>query len=244
MDKKASRLMSIYNRLLAGNVINKAEEANRFKVTEKSIQRDLEDIRTYLAKNMDSGNKLIYDRRKRGYFLTKRDPDTLSNSEIFTVCKILLESRSMVKEEMMPIIDKLVKGCVPNDQQQKVSGLISNEKHHYLPPHHGRRFVENMWEMGNAVYERRLMRISYRKLKNPEPVTRLIQPVGIMFSEYYFYLCAYICQSEENPNFPKYQFPTTYRNDRIDSFEIFAICVLIFSTIILIYNFYILLFRR
>ena len=144
----------------------------------------------------------------------------LTNSEIFTVCKILLESRSMMKEEMLPILDKLVKACVPFDQYQKVSSLISNEKYHYLEPHHGKMFVDRMWEIGTAVYEHKLMRISYRKLKEPEPVTRLIQPVGIMFSEYYFYLCAYICQSEENPDFPRHPFPTTYRIDRIDSYEI------------------------
>ena len=77
-----------------------------------------------------------------------------------------------------------------------------------------------MWDIASAVYEHRLMRIQYRKLKETEPVTRLIQPVGIMFSEYYFYLCAYICQSEENPQFPKRPYPTIYRIDRIDEYEI------------------------
>ena len=120
----------------------------------------------------------------------------------------------------MPVIDKLVQSCVPHDQLQKVSALIANEKFHYLEPHHGKKFIETMWEISNAVYRHRLMRIHYTKLKEPEPVSRLLQPVGIMFSEYYFYLCAYICQSEENPNFPKRPFPTTYRIDRIADYEI------------------------
>lgn len=51
---------------------------------------------------------------------------------------------------------------------------------------------------------------------------RLIQPVGIMFSEYYFYLCAYISVSEEMPDVPKRPFPTIYRIDRIAEFEILA----------------------
>ena len=62
--------------------------------------------------------------------------------------------------------------------------------------------------------------ISYRKWKESDPVSRLIQPVGIMFSEYYFYLCAYISESEENPDLPKHPFPTIYRIDRIDNYEI------------------------
>ena len=49
---------------------------------------------------------------------------------------------------------------------------------------------------------------------------RMIQPVGIMFSEYYFYLTAYMCESEENPDIPKRPFPTIYRIDRIEEYEI------------------------
>ena len=49
---------------------------------------------------------------------------------------------------------------------------------------------------------------------------RMIQPVGIMFSEYYFYLCAYIAVSEETPDVTKRPFPTIYRLDRIAEYEI------------------------
>lgn len=220
MDKKTERIISLYNRIISGELINKSEEADRFGVNEKSIQRDIEDIRAYFSKDTLSGKRLVYDRVRKGYILVEKTPETLTNSEILTVCKILLESRSLVDEEMMPIIDKLVQSCVPYDQLQKVKKLIANEKYHYLEPHHGRKFVEKMWGIGSAVNEHRLMRIRYHKLKGSELVNRLIQPVGIMFSEYYFYLCAYICQGSENPDFPKHLFPTTYRIDRIEEYEI------------------------
>ena len=66
----------------------------------------------------------------------------------------------------------------------------------------------NEWDIGSAVNEHRLMRIRYHKLKEPDKVMRLIQPVGIMFSEYYFYLCAYMSASEETPDVPKRPFRT------------------------------------
>lgn len=77
-----------------------------------------------------------------------------------------------------------------------------------------------MWDIGSAVNEHRLMRIRYQKLKEPDKVMRMIQPVGIMFSEYYFYLCAYMSASEETPDVPKRPFPTIYRLDRIAEYEI------------------------
>lgn len=220
MDKKVERIINLYNRLAEGEVLNKADEAARFEVNERSIQRDLEDIRAYFANDPESNRELIYDRTQKGYVLVQNQKKSLTNSEILTVCKILLESRSLTKEEMYPIIDKLLQCCVPYGNYKKVSDLIGNEKFHYLEPHHGKKFVDTMWDIGSAVNEHRLMRIRYQKLKEPDKVMRMIQPVGIMFSEYYFYLCAYMSASEETPDVPKRPFPTIYRLDRIAEYEI------------------------
>lgn len=219
MDKKTERIIDIHNRLRDGHIIIKSEEALRFNVNNRTIQRDIDDIRTYYAEKSELDKELIYDRVKKGYVLAERNLSTLSNSEIFSVCKILLESRSMVKSEMFPIIDKLLRNCVPYEEGKKVAALIANEKYHYLEPHHGKKFVDIMWDISSAVYEHRLMRIRYQKLKEPDKVMRLIQPVGIMFSEYYFYLTAYICESEDNPDIPKRPFPTIYRIDRIAEYQ-------------------------
>ncbi len=220
MDKKTERILSISQRVARGELINKAEEARRFGVNERSIQRDLDDIRAYYAEEPELNRELKYDRAKKGYLLVQDSRQSLTNSEILTVCKILLESRSLVKEEMYPIIDKLVASCVPSQNKQLVSSLIANEKFHYLEPHHGKKFVENMWDIGSAVQEQRLLRVTYRKLKEAAPVTRLLQPVGIMFSEFYFYLAAFICADENYPDSVRHPFPTLYRIDRIDRFEL------------------------
>ena len=203
-----------------GEILVKADEASRFEVNERSIQRDLDDIRAYFANDPESNRELVYDRTKHGYVLVQNQKKSLTNSEILTVCKILLESRSLTKAEMYPIIDKLLQCCVPYKNYKQVSDLISNEKFHYLEPHHGKKFVDDMWDISSAVYEHRLMRIRYQKLKEPDKVMRLIQPVGIMFSEYYFYLCAFISVSEEMPDVPKRPFPTIYRIDRIAEYEV------------------------
>ena len=220
MDKKVERVINLYNRLSEGEVLNKADEASRFDVNERSIQRDLEDIRAYFANDPESNRELVYDRSQKGYVLVRNQKKSLTNSEVLTVCKILLESRSLVKEEMYPIIDKLLQCCVPYGNYKKVFDLINNEKFHYLEPHHGKAFVDVMWDIGTAVNEHRLMRIRYQKLKEPDKVMRMIQPVGLMFSEYYFYLCAFISISEDTPDVPKRPFPTIYRIDRIAEYEI------------------------
>lgn len=69
MVNKSLRLLSIYEQLTQGKVIYKAEMARRFQVNEKTIQRDIDDIRAFMAEVHEHGRELIYDRRLRGYVL-------------------------------------------------------------------------------------------------------------------------------------------------------------------------------
>ena len=53
-----------------GGVINKSEEAQNYKVTERSIQRDIDDIRNFLQESEANGevyNGIVYDRALKGY---------------------------------------------------------------------------------------------------------------------------------------------------------------------------------
>ena len=47
---KISRVLSLYTKLINGETINKADAANLYGVNERSIQRDISDIRYYLKK--------------------------------------------------------------------------------------------------------------------------------------------------------------------------------------------------
>ena len=49
------RILSLYSRFIKGEVINKYSEAQRFGVDVRTIQRDIEDIRNYLATSTDHG---------------------------------------------------------------------------------------------------------------------------------------------------------------------------------------------
>lgn len=219
-DAKSARLLTIYSELISGRLLNKAELAQRFHVTQRSIQRDIESLRCFFAEQMLSQD-IVYDNKAKGYRLTNRRPKGLTNSEIFAVCKILLESRSMRQDEMMPILDKLLDCCVPAENRTSVQELISNEKFLYVEPHHGKKVLNNLWKLGQAVQKHRVLEIQYQKLKQGETVFRLIEPVGLLFSEYYFYLVAFIRNIDRKQAFenPEDMFPTIYRVDRIQYFR-------------------------
>lgn len=211
-ELKSARLLSIYARLLNGRVLKKTDLAQEFGVTARSIQRDLESLRSFLSNEM-LPQDVVYDRAAGGYRLTHAKPMGLSNSEILAVCKILLESRSMRRDEMLPILDKLVSCCVPEENKRAVQQMIGSEKLHYIEPHHGKPILRGLWELGQAVQQRQVLELDYQRLKGTETVRRTVEPVGILFSEYYFYLAAYLRgvdrkQSFENPEDP-YPTPST-----------------------------------
>ena len=73
-----------------------------------------------------------------------------------------------------------------------------------------------------AVRNHQVMEIQYERMKEPRLVSRRIEPVGILFSEYYFYLAAFLRGVDRRREFENQDdlFPTIYRVDRIHSFKI------------------------
>lgn len=219
-EAKSMRLLAMYGHLMDGKTLRKKDLAAEFGVTQRSIQRDLETLRVFFADEM-MGREIIYDSRERGYRLSHAVPKGLSNSEILAVCKILLEGRSMNSKEMMPILDKLLECCVPDTSKKAVAKLIANERFHYIAPRHGKDILPGLWEIGQAVGQHCVMEIEYLKMDG-EATSRIIEPVGLMFSEYYFYLIAFVRNEPYTSYFKekKTLLPAIYRIDRIQSFNV------------------------
>ena len=217
-EVKSTRLLEIYARLVHGDVLSKAALSLQYHVSERSVQRDMESLRAFVA-HQGIGQDVIYDYKQKGYRLIQSNPKGLTNDEILAVCKILLESRSLRRDEMLPILDKLVECAVPAQNQKLIDDLILNEAFHYIPPHHDKRILHNLWALGEAVRHQQVLEIEYERMKGHELVKRRVQPVGIMFSEYYFYLTAFLEDKSHFEN-PGDLFPTIYRIDRIASFQV------------------------
>jgi len=219
---KNLRTLDMYVRLCEGKIINKTEEAVRFGVDERSVQRDIDDIRMFLdervVENPGDSRKVEYSRAKKGFVMTGMEASLMTNSEILAVSKILLESRAFTKKEMGILLDKMIAGCVPQKNMKMVSDLISNEKFHYVELHNKTMIHDKLWEIGTEVKESNLIEISYRKPNaEKEVVKRVVQPLAIIFSEYYFYLNANIVkQSRKTGKYvPIYDYPAIFRIDRI-----------------------------
>ena len=50
------------------------------------------------------------------------------------MCKILLDSRSMPKDEMEPILDKLLSRCASPQSRKLLGQILANERFYYVEP--------------------------------------------------------------------------------------------------------------
>jgi predicted DNA-binding transcriptional regulator YafY len=222
---KINRVLGIYSKLMNGYVVNKAEEAQNYGVNERSIQRDIEDIREYMdQESLETGvlNNVIYDRESKGYRLETLYKMRLENAEVLALCKILLDSRAFTKKQMTGMLDRLISCCVPKSNQKVVEDLIKNEEFHYIEPRHKSEFLDRMWDIGQAIRQNRYIEIKYQGIQGSTVKTRKLKPVAIMFSEFYFYLTAFIDDAKVRENFNVLEdaFPTIYRIDRIQALTV------------------------
>ncbi len=204
---KAFRLLIMHERLSRGETIIKETMLSEFGMPTKTFQRDINSLRLYYSEH--SGEDLVFDRRRKCYRLRSRS-DKLTKQEVFAVCKVLIESRAFNSDEFNNIITKILKQC-DAAEAKTVKSLIANEQVNYIPLQHEKPLVDTLWELASNIAEQSLVEILYRRLDGKER-RHEVKPVGIMFSEFYFYLIAFLADDSK-------KFPTVFRVDRISGIE-------------------------
>lgn len=211
---KAEALLYIYNKLIEGEIVRKQEVLDKFGINERTFYRYIQDIKKFIGRPDGEliGEEVLSDRSKGGYILKGKHERNFNEKEVLAIAKVLLESRGFVRTELKDMIDKLLESCISEDKDN-IKRIIGNEMINYVPPQHNKELLDKLWQISNAIKEQKILSIGYFKVgtdgKLQEEVSkRSIYPLGLLFSEYYFYLIAFI----EGKN---YEYPAIYRVDRI-----------------------------
>ncbi|OFI07091.1 hypothetical protein CLOACE_04960 [Clostridium acetireducens DSM 10703] len=211
---KADVLLSIYNDLQEGKIVRKNDIVNKFDINERTFYRYIKDIKDFVEKPDGAliGEKVIMDRKKGGYVLKGKKEENLSEKEVLAISKVLLESRGFIKTEIEGMFNKLLNNCICEDKEN-IKYIIGNELVNYVSPQHGKELLDKLWQISIAIKEQKMLDIEYFKLgkhgKLQKDVSKkTLYPQGLLFSEYYFYLIAFI-------EGKSYKYPTIYRVDRI-----------------------------
>lgn len=110
-SSKSGRVLELYQLFIEGKLVNKSEQAKRYGVNERSIQRDIDSIRDFLAEQHTQQGlvqSIEYDAKEKGYKLVSQRQENLTKGEVLAICKILIESRAFSKVDIESLLGRML----------------------------------------------------------------------------------------------------------------------------------------
>ena len=202
-----TRMLDIFYRAMRGEAISVQKMSEEYNVSTKSIQRDINEIKNFLSEGRDlvGHAELIYSMATRTYHLELEH--FLLSKELIGILKVLIGAKAFSKDALSIILTKL-KGFTSANDRKILTSLLAKELYKYTPVKHDcEDVITLLWDLSRYINEYKEISISYYKV-NRELVKRRVQPLAIIFSEYYFYLIASRTDLENVA-------PVYYRVDRI-----------------------------
>lgn len=97
----------LYHQMLSGQKIDKLTYTLEHNVDERTFDRDIGAIRTFLS-DIFSNEQLLFDRASNTYYLSGKRPVYIDRMDAAVISKILLESRLLRKDEMLGLLNVLL----------------------------------------------------------------------------------------------------------------------------------------
>ena len=204
---RQDRVLEIFFRALRGEDIIVSELANEYGVSTKSISRNISDLKAFLADHRElvGNTELKYSHQDKCYRLYM--DEFLTNKELFALVEVMIGARAFSKIELLALTDKLKKFTTLEDRP-KLNELIRNEIYHYPEVKHDCESIQDrLWQIVNCISEHKEITIEYYRMDRRWNSHR-IRPAAVMFSDYYFYLIAFMAEG-------KIDKPYYFRLDRI-----------------------------
>ena len=206
-NTKLDRTLEIFFRGLRGEDLFVQRLADEYEVSSKSITRSINDLKNFLAEHRElvGHTQLQYSYQDKCYRLYM--DEFLSSKELFALIEVMIGARAFSKEELLELTGKLRRFTTPEDRQ-KLNALIRKELYHYPEVKHDCESVQNnLWQLVNCISEKQEISIDYYRMDR-KWVTHRLRPASVMFTDYYFYLIAFLTEG-------KIEKPYYFRIDRI-----------------------------
>lgn len=206
-NTRQDRVLEIFFRGLRGEDLSVQKLADEYEISTKSITRSINDIKNFLAEHRElvGHTELHYSHQEKCYRLYM--DEFLSSKELFALVEVMIGARAFSKDELLGLTEKLKRFTTPEDRQ-KLNELVRRELYHYPQIKHDCDSVqENLWQLVNGINEKQEISIDYYRMDR-KWVTHRLRPASVMFTDYYFYLIAFL--TEDKTGKPYY-----FRVDRI-----------------------------
>ncbi|MFK3727830.1 hypothetical protein [Staphylococcus epidermidis] len=117
----AQRLLSIYSRLINSYLINKMTLANEFNVDERTIKRDMQDIRNYLYDNNEWFRRpdVKFNYSTNHYYIEKEKQE-LESDNFKTLIIYLAQIRIAIPKVIHTALITIVNQLFPNERKDLI----------------------------------------------------------------------------------------------------------------------------
>ena len=206
-NTKQYRILEIFFRALRGEDISVQKLADEYAVSTKSVSRSIAELKAFLADHRDlvGNTELEYSHKDKCYRLFM--DEFLSSKELFALVEVMIGARAFSREELLTLVDKL-KRFTTGEDKAKLAELIRKELYHYPEVKHDCESVqERLWQIITCITEKKEITIEYYRMDRTW-VTHRLRPASVLFTDYYFYLIAFVTQGKVDK-------PYYFRLDRI-----------------------------
>ena len=137
---KKNRMLEIFFRAMRGEYISVKNLAEEYRVSSKSISRDLSEIKNFLYENRElvGNTELRYAASSKTYYL--EFDNFLLSKELLAIIKMMIGCRAFNKMEILDMVSKLKNFTSYNDRSM-LEQIIKKEMYFLPTPYfHTRNF--------------------------------------------------------------------------------------------------------
>lgn len=184
---KNPRILQIYTMLLQGESVSKESLAREYEVSEKSIQRDIEDLREFLENTMP-GVTLRYSGKKRQYSLSSsRSSGRLDPEQLLLVAELVLQSGLLPREEAGELLDKLLPLCWDREKRPLLHSRIRRGMAQYRTRSRRLGQTQLLWRLEQAIQHKNRVRLHYES----DQRQMVVWPQAVLIRTGLLYLAAF-----------------------------------------------------
>lgn len=207
------RILDLYNLINKENQFNKGVFVEDSGASERTVRRDIKCLNDYFKRNNENKGsigmcrEISYCRKDNVYKVNLRGDCDFSESDIYAFAKVIIQSRAFTNKEirrMLSILASQVKDA------SVIKEIIEKEELYYVEPQHKKNIIDLLWIMRNSIERGKKVEFDYTRTDGRKK-HHIVNPIAIVFNEYYFYLVAEI--EKENS-----KIEISFRVDRIENY--------------------------
>lgn len=208
------RILDLYNLINKENQFNKEAFVKSSGASERTVRRDIKCLNDYFKRNYeDKGSvgvcrEISYCRKDNLYKVNLRGDYDFSESDIYAFAKVIIQSRAFTRKEikrMLSILSSQVK------EKSVLEEIINKEELYYVEPQHKKDIIDLLWIMRKSIERGKQVEFDYKRADGRQK-RHVVNPIAIVFNEYYFYLISEIEKGSSKIEIP-------FRVDRIKGYK-------------------------